>query len=642
MSRGTMSWRAAFVLLLLALVGAGETGCRPHHTVTQSTQPYDLIASGSFDVASGASTTPLPWNAYKCRWRLCWQKRRVLYLPPAAKVDSVLLQWIADSSATKVDTLIVTYVDHLTIPRFPEPAVQQPRSSVFNTSALTQAEVLINTIVAARAPRYSADSTDIAHLGGQELERYWLTQAMRVTLPIGMVDSLAARPNVVWIQRDRTTMPPPSPLDPTGSNEVLDARGILQSDHYYNLGLTYGWVSVLDTGVRQTHVLFSGAASPFNRVGDCVDGDLHCVGGNSDDVTTGHGTASAAIVGANNANSYFAPWRGVTGARLDVFRVYRSNGGDGELVVSAAIRGFETATSLLDRVIVAEMQEYSTAAAAIPASAEGAFRAGATIIAANGNYGATTTSPNTMSFPSSARTVLGVGARTIIPPYPTVSSQSYGTTADGRQKPDLQAPTVTESAGAESDDGGYILSGTSGATPYVGGSAALLRNWLSMAQGNIVDPGQIYSQLLLSGTNVGPNGTGGPTWPPKEGVGEIVLPSDGSGLFGKIELTDCCRECWIPIEVTADVKRIQATLWWPERLVVGTSAVVNTHNDIDLHLLNPTDVEMGKSISTPGVFERASVPVGGVTGRWHLKIDGKTFQDLPQIVFWTVALRNQP
>jgi serine protease AprX len=634
MSRGTMSWRTALVWFLLSLVGGTETGCRPRHTMTQSTQPYDLIASGSLDAASGASTTPLPWNAYKCCWRLWSPPRRVLYLPPAAKIDSVLAQWIADSSATKVDTLIVTYVDHVPIPRFPEPAVQQPRTSVFNTNALTQAEVAINTIVAARSAQYSADSTDLTHLGGQELERYWLTQAMRVTMPIGMVDSLAARPNVVWIQRDRTTMPPPGPLDPTGSNEVLDARGILQSDHYYNLGLTYGWVSVLDTGVRQSHVLFTGATSPFNRLGDCVDGDISCVGGNSADVTTGHGTASAAIVGANNPDSYFAPWRGVTAAKLDVFRVYRSNGADGELVVSAAIRGFETATSLLDRVIVAEMQEYSTAAAAIPAAAEGAFRAGATIIAANGNYGATT--PTSMSFPSSSRTVLGVGARTIIPPHPTIASQSYGTTADGRQKPDLQAPSVTESAGSPSDDAGYILGGTSGATPYAGGSAALLRNWLTMAQGNIVDPGQIYAQLLLSGTNVGP------TWPAKEGVGEIVMPADGSGLFGKIELTDCCRECSIPVQVPADIKRIQATLWWPERLVVQTSGVVNTHNDIDLHLIDPTGVERGTSAAGPGVFERTSVEVAGVTGRWHLRIDAKSFQDLPQIVFWTVGLRRQP
>jgi serine protease AprX len=633
MSRGTMSrWPAS--LLLLSLAGGAGTGCRPHHTATQSTQPYDVIATASFDAVSPANTSPLPRDAYKCNWKLCWPHRRILYLSPAAKIDSVLIGWIADSSATKIDTLIVTFVNHVKIPRFPEPKVEQPKTSPFNVTALTQARVLIHSIETARAPQYSADSTDLSHLGGQVLERYWLTQAMRVTMPIGRIDSLAARPNVVWIQRDHTNMPPPG-LDPTGANDVRDAIGMLHSEHYFALALNYGWVSVLDTGVNRGHNLFAGATSPFNLVGDCVDGDINCVGGNAADVTAGHGTSSAAILAANNASPTLAPWRGVTAARIDVFRVYRESGEAGALVPNAAMRGFQTATGQLDRVIVAEMQDYGPDVAAIPGAAEGAFDAGSTIIAANGNFMATT--PSTMSFPASARKVIGVGGRSISGDHSTLAGQSYGTTVDGRQKPDLQAPSVTESAGSPQSDASFVLAGTSGATPYAAASAVLLRNWLTMAQGNIVDPGQIYAQLILSGTNPGP------TWPPKEGVGEIVLPSEGSGLFGKIEITDCCREVTIPIEVPSDdIKHIQAALWWPEDLVVLSGGEVNTHNDVDLHLIDPKGVEQATSAATLGVFERASADVGGATGQWHLKIDGKSFQHLPQIVFWTVGLRRQP
>ena len=635
MKRRPMSWRAGVTVLLLSLACSAWIGCGPRHQLTQNAETFDLIATASFDSLSGANIRHLPRRSYKWRWWWARPRWTMRLIPVAGKIDSVLAHWIADSSATRVDTLIVTFVDHVPIPRFPEPEVQQDSSSAANKSAHLQARVLIQGLEASRAAQYHADSLDlVTHFEAQVLEHYWLTQALRVRMPIGRVDSLALKPNVVWIQLDHTTMPPPS-FDIEPLNDAATARDIIVSEPYYRLGLSYGWVSVLDTGIRQDHVLFQGATSPFNRVGDCVDGTYDCYGGNPGDVTGGHGTASAAILAANNASSVYAPWRGVTAAKLDVFRVYRPDGADGKLVVSAALRGLQDATGFLDRVIVAEMQDNSTDAAAIPDAAEGAFRAGSTIIAANGNFGAT--QPSTMSFPACARLVLGVGARHILSPHPTIASQSFGTTADHRQKPDLQAPTATESAGSGAVDANYFLAGTSSATPYAAGGAALLRNWLVMAQGGVVDPGQIYAQLFLSGTN------SGPAWPAKEGVGEIVLPTDGWGMFGKIELTEDFRECNIPIDIQwSDIKHLQAAIWWPEELVLQGTTPTDTHNDIDLHVIDFAGIERGSSQATDGVFERANVDVAVSDGVWHLKIDGKSFHRLPQVVYWTVALRRLP
>jgi hypothetical protein len=253
-----------------------------------------------------------------------------------------------------------------------------------------------------------------------------------------MVDSLADRSNVVWIQLDRTGMEPPSFLDHEdgwdGDDPVV-ARGALASQGLFDQNLPNGWISVLDTGVLANHELFVG--SVFQSLGDCVNGDGTCAGGNPRDVTDGHGTATCGILAANN--TAYLRFRGVTSAKLDVFRVYRKKGSNGELVVSAAVRGFQSAAAALDRVIVAEMQDTSAPAAAIADAAEGAFDAGAAVIAANGNLGpATPTTPIPMSYPACARRVIGVGGRDLRTGG-TLGEQSYGTTDDGRQKPDVQA-----------------------------------------------------------------------------------------------------------------------------------------------------------------------------------------------------------
>jgi serine protease AprX len=78
---------------------------------------------------------------------------------------------------------------------------------------------------------------------------------------------------------------------------------------------------------------------------------------------------------------------------------------------------------------------------------------------------------------------------------------------DNRFKPDLQAPTNSETAStgclfgvrcAMSDSAFRVFSGTSGATPYGEGAAVLARNWLRGTSFSI-DPGQVYALLILSG-----------------------------------------------------------------------------------------------------------------------------------------------
>ena len=210
-----------------------------------------------------------------------------------------------------------------------------------------------------------------------------------------------------------------------------------------------------------------------------MNGGANCNTGpglNPNDDCWNHGTKSAGII-TGNANSG-AAFRGVTAITLDSFKVYPSitQGGRcmGFLDQAAVLRAFQTAVAVLDRVIVAEMQGGGDDLSPISSAGDGAFDAGAVVIAANGNNGSAASTVNT---PANAHRVIGVG-NFDVQTLAQIADQSRGPAPDGRFKPDIQAPTQTETASAASDTALAGFSGTSGATPYAAGAAALLRNWL--------------------------------------------------------------------------------------------------------------------------------------------------------------------
>src|SRR6185312_14049355 len=154
-----------------------------------------------------------------------------------------------------------------------------------------------------------------------------------------------------------------------------------------------------------------------------------------------HGTSTGAII-SGNSNLGFA-FRGVTGITLDSFKVYPT--GCFGLDSTSAVRGFQRALAVLDRVVVAEMQGSGGATSAISAAADAAFDAGAVVIGANGNASQVTE----VGSPGVAHKAIGVGA-VDVQTLATVS-QINGPAADGRTKPDIQAPTNTETASNASD-----------------------------------------------------------------------------------------------------------------------------------------------------------------------------------------------
>ena len=566
----------------------------------------------------------LPWHAFayapieKKRATDRERERRVDKLHPRLK------EWIAKRGVDESEEIVITFHDELTIPRFPELDPTRSRATDVNRRQLREAGRLVEEIKERRAARYERLARELAREHkAKVLETFWLISGALVKMPLGAARALAKRDDVAYIEPRYSGEKPPQNTNP--NDDVADGRARMSSDPYFNLGLTGGFIGLLDTGVRFTHVQFNSPSHiAFRR--DCVNGGANCTAGTGFDPTDDcwdHGTASAAIITGNARQG--ADFRGVTAITLDSFKVYP--GGCGGLDSTAAVRAFQAAVAVLDRVIVAEMQGSGDDLSAISAAADAAFDAGAVIIAANGNNGPNASTVNT---PANAHRVIGVG-NFDVQTQNQVASQSRGPAPDGRFKPDIQAPTNTETASSASDTAFQSFGGTSGATPYAAGAAALLRNWLRGTAGTI-DPGQVYAQLILSGQQPYPfNNT--------SGAGPLRLPTNGWAWWGKVSVADG-QTIDIPLPISGgNANTLDGALWWPEyafRLpFIGRFEI---HNDVDLHLVDPGGVVRASSVSIPSVFERARVGGAVANGTWKLRIRGYRVSGT-QTVYWAAHVR---
>lgn len=542
------------------------------------------------------------------------------------KIHPVLNRWLTEGKAGDFAVLVVNFRDDVKMPRFPEPETLRGRDDSANKLALSRASEIVREIQAKRAETYKRLSSEMSRYKATVVQNFWLLNAMTVKVPLGAVREIAARQDVLYIEPDQAGDVPPQ-------NEVSVGRSRIVSDPYFNLGLTGGWIGLLDTGMRFTHTQFNGPSHIAFRY-DCVNGGANCNAAgpafNPNDDCWNHGTSSAGIItaNANQGNLY----RGVTGITLDSLKVYPTSfsGGscNGFLSTTASVRGFERAVEILDRVIVAEMQGGGNYLSAISVAADNAFDSGAVIIAANGNNGPGAGSVNA---PANAHRVLGVG-NFDVQTLAQVGSQSRGPTPDNRFKPDIQAPTNTRTASASSDTALRTFTGTSGATPYAGAAAALLRNWLRGTSFSI-DPGQVYAQMILSGQQPYPfNNT--------SGAGALKLPTNGHAWWGKVSISDGQTiEISLPVG-SASANTLDGALWWPETAFSFGGVVLEWHNDVDLSLIDPSGATRGSSLSIPSVYERARVAGAVVNGTWKLRIRGYDVPLGPQTVYWAAHVRN--
>ena len=597
-------------------------------TLSEEEDPFNYVHGVRFRDAVAVERSSRPLGAGAFSDFIPTDKRTEEVDKPRVpeRLHPLVTRWLKERDLTERERVVIGFTDDLPVPRFPEPDFSASRDAGQNRAALARAADLVSQIQDRRADQYEKKLTFARQLEAKVLETFWLVNAATVELSLRDIPRLLEDENVLYIEPllDDTVEPP---------NSVRDGRNDMVSDPYFNLGglMTAGWIGLLDTGVRSTHTLFT-SPDHLAFLRDCTSGASNCTGGSSDDNCWDHGTSSAAIITGNSALGFNT--RGVTGITLDSFKVYPTSFGadgrcNGGLNTSASVRGFETAVSVLDRVIVAEMQGGGNHNSTISRAADAAFNAGAVVIAANGNNGPASATVNT---PANAHRVIGVGALDV-DSLAQMNYQSRGPTDDNRYKPDIQAPTNAITAsngcgwknnciGAGNNTATKSFGGTSGATPFASGAAALLRNWLKIHSGSI-DPGQVYAQLILAGDDEYPfNNT--------VGAGLVKLPTNGWAYWGKVTVAQG-SVIDIPITVSSSDTLIDAALWWPE----GSSlAILDQHSDVDVQIIDPSGTVRDSSISIPSVFERARVSGSLPGGTWKIRIKGYSVPFLPQTVYW--------
>jgi hypothetical protein len=442
----------------------------------------------------------------------------------------------------------------------------------------------------------------------------------------------------VELTEPEESMPPP--VDTNTSNDLADAKSrINYSALAAYTGLNSESIALFDTGVRAYHsALVSGVN--WGAYLDCVNGGTQCnLTGNAnysaDDAyntnRAGHGTASAHILVGNSALG--VDHSGLLHSRFGSMRVY-NDGANGGLNTTAARNAFDVAIASGFDVMVAEMQLSSTSTnTSIAAAAARAFDSGAVVVAADGNLAqACSGSGSQVAGPASAKKVLGIGGFDINSSTGApVSTNCYGPTPDGRNKPELLFPTNTEAASTTSTTSSSSFSGTSGATPFAGATAMMIRNFY-VANGWDASPANIYAAMLANGTGSG------------SGMGPISA-SEGAGPF-KFRPTACSRwyNGWRSVGngqaatftfniYDVGAQEISMAIYWAE----GDTY----HNKINLALTkqkSPSETVTWNSQNPSNVWQR--IVIGNPqSGSWTATIRGANVVQGPQKVYLLLHTR---
>lgn len=542
-------------------------------------------------------------------------------VPPNDKLHPLIKRWLDKMEADARIDVILTFQDLYQIRRFPDLIDDQPRSSPYNKRVMASCSKLVEKI---RSERKGTQEKLVSLLKEYDVrinEHFWITNAVSATTTLKGIKELVKLDELIYIEPVQTEDKPPQNANP--NDDALDGRTRIMSDPYFNLGQTLGFIGLLDTGVEPDHDLFNNP-DHVDFMYDCVNGGSNCNDSSNanfdpEDDCWNHGTSTAAIITGNN--SHGNDFRGVSAITLDNLKVYPN--GCGFLNTTAVLRAFQRAIEIGDRVIVAEMQGSGSHWSSISRAADNAFESGAVVIAANGNNGDNASTVNT---PANAHKVMGIGNYDVQSGN-QINSQSRGPSPDNRYKPDVRFPTNSETASSAGTAAFRVFSGTSGATPYGGAAAALIRNFMRGNRGS-VDPGKVYAFIINSGQNPYPFNN-------DIGAGDLEMPLNGYAWWGKVQISDG-QTIEIPINVSQQNRNtFDAAIWWPEELVEwgGIMPLIDKHDDIDLRIIDPNGAIKDYSISVPSVFERVRYEGNVTTGIWKVRINGYDVTGT-QTVYW--------
>ncbi len=263
------------------------------------------------------------------------------------------------------------------------------------------------------------------------------------TLSDQAVQALRKDADVAYIEQDQIVTITDSQPNPPWGLDRIDQRSLpLNASYSYAATGNGVHAYVIDTGIRSTHVEFSG------RIGSGID----YVDGGAPDDCNGHGTHVAGTIGGTT----YGVAKQVT---LHAVRVLDCAGSG---YTSGVVAGVDWVTANAIKPAVANMSLGGGADSALDTAVANAVNAGIVFVVAAGNSAADAC----YSSPAREPAAITVGA--------TANTDGRASFSNYGSCLDLFAPGVSVlSAYYPSDTATNTLSGTSMASPHVAGAAAL-------------------------------------------------------------------------------------------------------------------------------------------------------------------------
>lgn len=498
----------------------------------------------------------------------------------------------------------------------------------------------------------------------------WIANTPIITVSLDSVKLLAELDQVINISLNVEAGITQGP-DGDAANDMLDVRQQLRTTPYDSLNLDWGFLAVVDSGIRLTHNMVDDQIVDYS--GDCFNGGVTCWGDggapngaagtnfpnyNVADFANnnnGHGTPIKA--GVSGSGDLGAELRGITQVTTDSWKASplpnpaTLTAEENSIPVLGAQRAIEKAIDVGSQISTNSYggfgwtgmdtdfdNAYDLGMGVFVASNNDACFAGnfqpppsnvgwndfacddnvtRTPGISNDENGVQMVEPAFGSMSGGAHKAITVGAHEIDPPCISngvnsnvCSYSGRGPAPDGRYKPDILGYTNWETGRASTDNATGSFGGTSAATPSIAAMAQIYNNFLEKASNfaSWLSPGHVYAAVLGSGEHQ-------TFW---EGSYNYIgvepnistLNIEGVGR-PKMFVNGSLNFGSAQINDTGDIVTVNLDV--PDG-ACGIQAAIwwpegsdQDHNDIDIHLANPDGVTFAAGQSGKSVWERASI-----------------------------------
>jgi serine protease AprX len=173
-----------------------------NHIVTIHLEDGRIVHSSTEELPRDAfSEEPLEVDPFTAE-RKEYEAREEGERPRREKIHPQLIRRLNERpAADDREQFLITLRDDMTLPRFPAPAIYEPRESETNRAVMQRTEELIREITNRRADNYERVIRELSESYEFEvLETYWLVNALLVEMPLAAVYGLARREDVLSVE----------------------------------------------------------------------------------------------------------------------------------------------------------------------------------------------------------------------------------------------------------------------------------------------------------------------------------------------------------------------------------------------------------------------------------------------------------